>query len=243
MRGFLARSHPQQRGTQTVRNHRIDSRPHVQGSSAPLRLRHSARDLTDGGGLILIRRLWDALNLGSMIDRAAPQVGGFFRPSLMVEVWIVLLLYGGRVLDDLPLLERRSIRRLFGWVRVPDPTIFGRWLRRAGPVLVPLLDELLWYLVRRRWAATGGAPKAETLILDSTVIVRYGLKQAGAERGFNPKKRGRPSHHPLLAYLQGTGDCLGVLWRPGNAHTAHGAEAWIKTLVGRLQTIGVQDIT
>jgi len=226
-----------------VRNHRIDSRPHVQGSSAPLRLRHSARDLTDGGGLILIRRLWDALNLGSMIDRAAPQVGGFFRPSLMVEVWIVLLLYGGRVLDDLPLLERRSIRRLFGWVRVPDPTIFGRWLRRAGPVLVPLLDELLWYLVRRRWAATGGAPKAETLILDSTVIVRYGLKQAGAERGFNPKKRGRPSHHPLLAYLQGTGDCLGVLWRPGNAHTAHGAEAWIKTLVGRLQTIGVQDIT
>ena len=226
-----------------MRNHRIDSRPHVQGSSAPLRLRHSARDLTDGGGLILIRRLWDALNLGSMIDRAAPQVGGFFRPSLMVEVWIVLLLYGGRVLDDLPLLERRSIRRLFGWVRVPDPTIFGRWLRRAGPVLVPLLDELLWYLVRRRWAATGGAPKAETLILDSTVIVRYGLKQAGAERGFNPKKRGRPSHHPLLAYLQGTGDCLGVLWRPGNAHTAHGAEAWIKTLVGRLQTIGVQDIT
>lgn len=226
-----------------MRNHRIDSRPHVQGTPAPLRLRHSARNLTDGGGLILIRRLWDTLNLGSMIDRAIPQVGGFFRPSLMVEVWVVLLLYGGRVLDDLPLLQRRSIRRLFGWVRVPDPTIFGRWLRRAGPVLVPFLDELLWYVVRRRWAAAGGAPKTETLILDSTVIVRYGLKQAGAERGFNPKKRGRPSHHPLLAYLQGTGDCLGVLWRPGNAHTAHGAEAWITTLVRRLQALGVQDIT
>ncbi len=226
-----------------MRNHRIDSRPHVQGIPAPLRVRHSAGDLTDGGGLILIRRLWDALSLGSMIDRDARGVGGFFRPSLMVEVWVVLLLYGGRVLDDLPLLERRSVRRLFGWVRVPDPTIFGRWLRRAGPLLVPLLDELLWYVVRRRWAAAGGVPKAETLILDSTVSVRHGLKQAGAERGYNPKKPGRPSHHPLLAYLQGTGDCLGVRWRPGNAHTAHGAEAWITTLVGRLQAIGVQDIT
>jgi hypothetical protein len=193
--------------------------------------------------LILIRRLWDALELGTKLDRGAGAVGGFFRPSLMVEVWVVLLLYGGRVLDDLPLLDRRGIRRLFGWVRVPDPTIFGRWLRRAGPVLVPLLDELLWYVVRRRWAAAGGAPKTVTLILDSTVSVRYGLKQAGAERGFNPKKRGRPSHHPLLAYLQDSGDCLGVRWRPGNAHTARGAQAWLRSLLQRLRAAGVADIT
>jgi len=241
--GLSARKSPNNGDTQTVRNHRIDSRPHVQGSAAPLRLRHSARDLTDGGGLILIRRLWDALELGAKLDRGARAVGGFFRPSLMVEVWIVLLLYGGRVLDDLPLLDRRGIRRLFGWVRVPDPTIFGRWLRRAGPVLVPLLDELLWYVVRRRWAAAGGAPKTVTLILDSTVSVRYGLKQAGAERGYNPKKPGRPSHHPLLAYLQDTGDCLGVRWRPGNAHTARGAEAWLRSLIQRLRAAGVADIT
>lgn len=226
-----------------MRNHRIDSRPHVQGSTAPLRLRHSARDLTDGGGLILIRRLWDALGLGAELDRGAQGVGGFFRPSLMVEMWVVLLLYGGSVLDDLPLLERRGIRRLFGWVRVPDPTIFGRWLRRAGAVLVPLLDELLWYVVRRRWAAAGGAPRTETLILDSTVSLRYGLKQAGAERGYNPKKPGRPSHHPLLAYLQNSADCLGVRWRPGSAHTAAGAEAWIRSLVRRLRTVGVEEIT
>ena len=166
-----------------MRNHRIASRPHVQGDAAPLRLRHSARNLTDAGGLIVVRRLWDALDLGSWIDRRTQTVGGFFRPSVMVEVWVVLLLYGGHVLDDLPLLERRGIRRLFGWVRVPDPTIFGRWLRRAGSVLVPLVDELLWYVVRRRWAARGGAPQALTLILDSTVAVRYGEKQAGAERG------------------------------------------------------------
>ena len=226
-----------------MRNHRIDSRPHVQGSAAPLRLRHSARNLTDGGGLVVIRRLWDALDLGSLIDRGAQAVGGYFRPSLMVEVWVVLLLYGGQVMDDLPLLDRRGIRRLFGWVRVPSPTSFGRWLRRAGEALVPLLDELLWYVVRRRWAAAGGAPRALTLVLDSTVAVRHGEKQAGAERGYNPKKPGRPSHHPLLAFVQETGDCLGVRWRPGNAHTAAGAGAWLTVLVHRLRAAGVADIT
>ena len=52
-----------------------------------------------------------------------------------------------------------------------------------------------------------------------------------------------PPHQPLLVCLQGTGDGLGVRWRPGDAHTAHGAEAWITTLVRRLQAVGVQDIT
>ena len=50
---------------------------------------------------------------------------------------------------------------------------------------------------------------------DSTVVVRYGLKQAGAERGYNPKKWGRPCHHPLLAFIRETGDCLGVRCRGG----------------------------
>ncbi len=61
-----------------MRNHRIDSRPHVQGTPAPLRLRHSACNLTDGGGLILIRRLWDALSLGPMIDQGARGVSPKF---------------------------------------------------------------------------------------------------------------------------------------------------------------------
>jgi hypothetical protein len=107
---------------------------------------------------------------------------------------------------------------------------------------VPLLDRLLWRLVQSRWSAVG-TPKKVTLVLDSTVSVRFGEKQAGAERGYNPKKPGRPSHHPLLAFLQETGDCLGVRWRPGNAHTAAGAEAWLSDLVGRLRETEIEDIT
>lgn len=38
---------------------------------------------------------------------------------------------------------------------------------------------------------------------DSTVITRYG-EQEGAAIGYNPTKRGRPSHHPLLSVAAGT---------------------------------------
>ncbi len=39
-----------------------------------------------------------------------------------------------------------------------------------------------------------------TLDLDSTVMTRYG-RQEGVARGYNPAKWGRPSRHPLMAFL------------------------------------------
>ena len=217
-------------------------RPHVQGSAAAPRVRGGGGRITDAGGLVVVRKLWDALGLGGWIDGRARDVPGRYRPSLMVELWVVPLLYGGGAMDDPPLLDRRGVRRIFGWARVPHPATFGRWLRCSAAVLSPLLDGLLWRMVRRRWELSGGAPRSATIVMDSTVVVRYGLKRAGAERGYNPKKPGRPSHHPLLAYVLETGDCLGVRWRPGKAHTARGAEAWLAGLVARLRGAGVRRI-
>lgn len=224
-----------------MRSHLIDSRPHIQGSRAPVRLRHSSGELTDGGGLVLVRRLWDQLGLGRWLDSQSRWMTGRFRPSLIIEQWVVLLLYGGGVLDDLKLLRARGVCRLFGWTAIADPTTFGRWLRRAGDRMAGILDQLVWRLVQQRWAVVGVPPQI-MVILDSTVVVRYGTQQAGAERGYNPTKRGRPSHHPLVAFAS-TGDCLGVRWRPGKAHTAAGAIAWLRTLVERLRDAGVADIT
>lgn len=220
----------------------IPSRPHVQGSRSPLRLRGSLQSLTDGAGLVVLRRLWDRLDLGRWLDARTASVPGRFRPSLMVELWVALVWFGGGWLDDLDLLASRRIRRLFGWVSVPDPTTFGRWLRRAAETLVPVLDELLWQLVRIRWSSRR-VPRALTVAMDSTVCVRYGKKQAGAELGYNPKKPGRPSHHPLLAFIVESGDLIGVRWRAGSAHASTGAAAWLRTLVGRLRELGIEQIT
>ena len=41
------------------------------------------------------------------------------------------------------------------------------------------------------------------LDLDSTVMTRYGT-QEGVARGYNPAKRGRASHHPLMAFVADT---------------------------------------
>ena len=38
---------------------------------------------------------------------------------------------------------------------------------------------------------------------DSTVITRYG-NQEGSAKGYNPTKKGRKSHHPLMAFVSQT---------------------------------------
>jgi len=59
----------------------------------------------------------------------------------------------------------------------------------------------------------------EVLILDSTVCERYG-RQQGARQSDNPRKLGRPNHHPLKAAL-GSRYGLNLGNRRGDTHSAH----------------------
>ncbi len=179
--------------------------------------------------------------MGAHLDGVLGWVSGRYRPALHVEQWLTMLQYGGTHMDHLPLLETRGVRALFGWKKVVDPTTFGRFARKSGERAAKELDQVLRRVVRARWDATGGVPSSVMLMFDSTVVVRYGVRQAGAEVGYNPRKRGRPSHHPHLAFLD-TGDCLGVRWRPGKANCAAGLEEWAEELVAWLRAQGVKQI-
>lgn len=92
------------------------------------------------------------------------------------------------------------------------------------------------------WGASGRALAREmmeregieedTLGLDSHVLVRYG-EQEGAAKGYNPKKPGRPSHHPVLAFT-GSGYVVNVWNRSGNTGSAQGAVAFFRQTVETL---------
>lgn len=93
-------------------HHHTGNKLHLQGASRPLCVRHNAHNVTDGGGLVLVRKLFDPFVLANWIDGRAKEEKGFFRLGLMTEVWIALLLYGGRVIDDLALLDRPGVGRI-----------------------------------------------------------------------------------------------------------------------------------
>ena len=65
-----------------MRSHHTGSRPHIRRASRLLHVRHSVRNLTDGGGLVLVRKLFDRFGLAGWNDGRAKKEG-FFRPGLM----------------------------------------------------------------------------------------------------------------------------------------------------------------
>jgi len=65
------------------------------------------------------------------------------------------------------------------------------------------------------------------LNLDSTVLTRYG-KQQGACKGYNPKKKGRASHHPLLAFVD-SGYVVNLWNRSGNVASGQECPSFFRT--------------
>jgi hypothetical protein len=122
---------------------------------------------------------------------------------------------------------------------------FGvKWLPKATSVLTRFWNKVTQPL------ANGIAEAARKLVLqlmardgivednlnfDSTVLTRYG-KQEGAKKGYNPKKQGRLSHHPLLAFL-GSGYVVNVWNRSGDTASGSGIldffKQTLKAVVGQ----------
>jgi hypothetical protein len=100
-----------------------------------------------------------------------------------------------------------------------DGTIRNLFKRFTQGMVVGMYEPLwAWQVGRLPKRAQG-----YSLDLDSTVFERY-WKQEGVKLGYNPRKPGRGSHHPLLAVL---GEACFILhgWlRSGN--TAEGRGWW-----------------
>jgi len=67
------------------------------------------------------------------------------------------------------------------------------------------------------------------------VFERYG-KQEGVKKGYNPRKRGRASHHPLLAVLGETCFVLHGWLRSGNTRADSGAVEFLKEALAKLES-------
>ena len=98
----------------------------------------------------------------------------------------------------------------------PDPQTLRRFLLRFAQAGLGAFERLHDEL-RTRMRQQPGPRRSVIFDLDSTVLTVYG-RQRGAEVGFNPHKRGRPSYLPLLCVEGRTHDCWAASYHPGNTH-------------------------
>jgi hypothetical protein len=188
------------------------------------------KPVTAWGGLALFVAFAERIGLAAKLAEVLPFT--LTSPNATPPHQILLAFYAGvlagaRRFAQLALLQGDApLRQLFGLRRYPSTATFTRFFRRFTAKTVTATFEWLfaWCLARLPERPTG-----YTLDLDSSVFERYGA-QEGALKGYNPKKRGRPSHHPLFAVLA-EARCIAHVWlRSGNTGSARGATAFLTEL-------------
>src|SRR3974390_579294 len=212
-----------------MRDHSIQWEP-----AERLQIEYTAKPVSGWGGLIALVRYWDGLGLRLLLRQALPD--GRRSPNQIPAVAIVLaffaaVLTGPKRFAHVERLRTDAvIQRILGLPRLPSAMTLTRYLGGFVRSQVEHLADVLWQftLAHVRPTALGAV-----LDLDSTVFERYG-HQEGALKGHNPRKHGRPSHHPLLAVLAEAKVVCNAWLRSGNAGTARGVGAFLAETLAKL---------
>jgi hypothetical protein len=120
------------------------------------------------------------------------------------------------------------LKRLFGFTRMANFKAVMRLFNKFSQATNESVMDSLY-----RWMFGQLTINGITLDLDSTVMTRYGAQQ-GAQHGYNPAKRGRVSHHPLMAFVADTRMIANCWLRPGNTSSAHNVQAFLTNTRHRL---------
>ena len=160
---------------------------------------YTDKDITAWGGLRLVQELMERIDFRGMLDEAGlPKRGSnrAYDSSTIIEGFIVSVILGAKRLAHSGTIRHDEvIRKIFGWKGgMASQSTFCRFFKRSS---LESNDEIMRRF-NRRWFEMVDIDK-HTVDIDSSVISRFG-EQEGVAVGYNPKRHGRASHHPLIAF-------------------------------------------
>jgi hypothetical protein len=205
-----------------------------QGPADRLEVEYTDRRVSGWGGLVAVVRYFDRLQLREWLARALPD--GRTSPNQIPVIDLALALFatvltGGRRFAHVERLRTDEVvHTILGIARMPSAMTLTRYFGGFVRSQVEHLSEVLWSLVARKLRPS---PLGAVLDLDSTVFERYGA-QEGSLKGHNPRKHGRPSHHPILAMLAEAKLVVHAWLRSGNSGSSRGVSGFLSEALERL---------
>lgn len=184
-----------------------------------VRIGFTKKKMTAYGGFSLLALFFKRINLRGILQEAIPiresSPNGMGIYSKVLSYILLIYAGGSRFSHLLYLGWQEVLTDLFAVGRLPlASTTLTRLFKKIRKLKeVEEMSEGLWGHLKGLipWTEI----KEDWLTFDSTVLERYG-KQEGVKRGYNPKKKGRGSHSPLLAFLNRSKYVIHLWNRPGN---------------------------
>jgi hypothetical protein len=197
-------------------------------------LRESKRAVTPYGGLAVFIEYLQKIHYSETIQANMPVCltsPNAIDPSETFTAFLISVLSGARRFAHAGLLRLdKAMHCLLGIARFPtDDTMRNLFKRFNQGKVTEFYSTLTQWQIQR----LPERPEGYSLDMDSTVFERYGQQQ-GALKGYNPKKHGRPSHHPLLAIMAEAHFVLHAWLRSGNCSSSRGVVEFLKEALALL---------
>jgi len=184
--------------------------------------------------MVLLKQMLDQTGLKKFLrsNSHLPQPGSNrgYQPADIIESFLVSVWCGSnRFLHTEILRQDSPLKKIFQWKRTPGQDVYKRFFKKFTQKKNHEFFNSLssWYFSQLQFTDY-------TLDFDSTIMTRYG-KQEGAKRGYNPSKRGRASHHPLMAFIADC-DMVANMWlRSGDSSSSGNFTGFVEETLLRLK--------
>lgn len=191
------------------------------------------KELTPWSGILLLIKMLDKMQFDALLDSLPLPAQGSnrgYKPKQLIKQFMSSIWCGANRFEHTEVTRQDEvIRQFWGFRQMAGHKAFQRFFNKFNQSTNQEVFTA-WF----QWFFSSLKFNNFTLDVDSSIITRYGHQQ-GAKKGYNPKKPGRASHHPLMAFVAETKMIANFWLRSGDAHTANNMEAFLEDTFEKLK--------
>lgn len=198
-----------------------------------LKIKFVNKEITPFGGLSLFFRLLDRCGFDeALLASGIPEQGSNrgYKPEKLIRGLFSGVWCGANCFGHMDMVRYdRVLCDLIGWETGAGHKAYQRYMNKFSQATNQRVFSSLF-----GWFFSELCFDNYTLDFDSTVMVREG-NQEGAVKGYNPKRPGRNSHHPLIAFVSDVNMIANYWLRPGNASASTNYLSFLEDTLSRLK--------
>jgi hypothetical protein len=195
---------------------------------------YTSKEITPWGGMVFLKQMLQKIGFRELIEQNEdlPQSGSNrgYKSATIIESFITSIWCGAnRFLHTEVTRHDTALGKIFDWKNTPGQDTYKRFFSKFSQAKNHRVSHYFY-----SWIFDNFKFDNFTLDIDSSVMTRYGVQQ-GAKKGYNPAKRGRPSHHPLIAFIADVKLVANMWLRSGDTSSANNFLGFLEDTLDKLK--------
>jgi len=195
---------------------------------------YTSKEITPWGGMVFLKQMLEKTGFRELVEKNTdlPQPGSNrgYKTATIIEGFITSIWCGAnRFLHTEVTRHDVALGKIFDWQSTPGQDTYKRFFSKFTQAKNHSVGQYFY-----SWVFDHFRFDNFTLDIDSSVMTRYGV-QEGSKKGYNPTKKGRPSHHPLIAFIADVKLVANMWLRSGDTSSANNFLGFLEDTLSKLK--------